>query len=141
MEYIREVNVMYKSTRRGAKICDASTAAKEISAALPNNCQEHFIALYLDGSHKVAARAVLTTGLANCCQIAPREVFQRAVLCGAIAVIVGHNHPSGEVIPSPEDRAVTKRLKDAGEILGIRILDHIIVSDSDRFSFAENNQL
>lgn len=73
--------------------------------------------------------------------MSPREVFQGAALVGACRIIVGHNHPSGELTPSQENRAITKRLYDAGQLLGISIIDHIIVSESGFYSFQEHGAL
>jgi DNA repair protein RadC len=77
--------------------------------------------------------AVSTLALAS-----PREVFQRAVLTGSISIIVAHNHPSGDTVPSSEDRAVTRRLQDAGKILAIPVLDHIIVTGKSFLSLKED---
>jgi DNA repair protein RadC len=68
----------------------------------------------------------------------PREVFAAAVREGAAAVVVAHNHPSGDPTPSREDRAITERLRRAGELLGIELLDHVVVGDERAYSFAED---
>lgn len=141
MELIREITVNYKSTRRKTKVCEPKTVAAELRAMLPDNSREHFCALYLDGAHHIVSRAVLSSGAANAAGIHPRELFQPAILSGACAIAVGHSHPSGDCTPSPEDKAVTKRLIEAGKLLGIPILDHVIVSDSDYYSFLEGGLL
>jgi len=96
------------------------------------------VALYLNASHHVAAYSIVSIGSANSAPVAPREVFQRAVLTGAISIVVAHNHPSDSTEPSPDDRAVTKRLRDAGQLLGIKVLDHLIVTDSAFLSLKED---
>lgn len=99
--------------------------------------QERFVVLTLNGAHEVIKRHVISTGLVNKTVVHPREVFRVAIQDNAVAVILGHNHPSGNTDPSPEDRDITKRLKDAGEIIGIPVLDHIIVGGMGYSSFAE----
>jgi len=88
--------------------------------------QEHFIILTLSGSHNVISVSIVSIGLANKAIVHPREVFYRAISDNAVAIIVGHNHPSGTVIPSKEDKDITKKIYKAGEIIGIPLLDHII---------------
>lgn len=137
-DYVREVTAKYIGPRRKAiKISSPEDAARFICSVLRDEAREHFIALYLDGAHNLASYSVVSTGSANSAPVHPREVFQGAVLCGACALIVGHNHPSGELNPSEEDRSVTKRLVEAGKLLGISVLDHLIVSEQGYFSFQE----
>jgi len=100
-----------------------------VRSVLTDNSREHCVALYLDGAHQVVSYSIISIGTANMSVVHPREVFQRAILAGAISIIIAHNHPSGVLTPSDEDHKVTQRLKDAGEILGIKLLDHLIVSD------------
>jgi DNA repair protein RadC len=102
--------------------------------------QEHFLVATLDGAHAVIRLRIVSIGLANRTLVHPREVFQVAIQDNATSVIVAHNHPSGQVAPSDDDREVTKRLKSAGEILGIPVLDHIVFGRSGFFSFAEAGQ-
>ena len=101
-----------------------------VRSVLTDNSREHCVALYLDGAHQVVSYSIISIGTANMSVVHPREVFQRAILAGAISIIIAHNHPSGVLTPSDEDHKVTKRLKDAGEILGIKLLDHLIVTDA-----------
>ena len=100
--------------------------------------QEHFLCISLNGAHEVMQVRVITIGLVNKSQVHPREVFADVIAERATAVIVAHNHPSGELSPSAEDVTVTKRLKEAAEILGINFLDHIIFSTKGYYSFTEN---
>ena len=99
--------------------------------------REHFVALFLDGAHRAASYSIVAIGTANSCQAHPREVLQRAILCGAISLIIAHNHPSGDLTPSNEDRKVTKHLREACDLIGIRFLDHLIINDSDHRSLDE----
>jgi DNA repair protein RadC len=136
--YIREVTVNYRGPRRERlTIREAKTAADFIRKILPDNSREHFAALYLDAAHQVIGFAVISTGIANATLVHPREVFQRAVLLGAVALIVAHNHPSGDEHPSDEDGRVTKALKAAGEVLGIKLLDHIVMTEATYWSFTD----
>ena len=103
--------------------------------------QEHFLSLSLNGAHEVEATRVVSVGLVNRALVHPREVFAGALVDRAAAVVVCHNHPSGNVEPSPEDREVTSRLHSAGCTLGIAMLDHIIFSQSGYYSFLEQGEL
>lgn len=103
--------------------------------------QEHFIAISLNGAHEVTAVRIVSVGLVNRTLVHPREVFSDALKDRAVAIIVAHNHPSGNTEPSGEDRAVTETLVEAGDILGVRVLDHIIFAPRGHYSFRENNEL
>jgi DNA repair protein RadC len=102
--------------------------------------QEHFICVSLNGSNEVIAERVISIGLVNKTQVHPREVFADAIAERASAIIVAHNHPSGGVNPSKEDVEITGQLKSSGEILGIKLLDHIIFNQKTYYSFLEHNQ-
>jgi DNA repair protein RadC len=100
--------------------------------------QEHFLCVSLNGAHEVNEIRVVSTGLVNKTVVHPREVFADPITDRACAVIIAHNHPSGNVEPSQEDIEITKRLKNAGDILGIPILDHLVFSGKTFFSFVEH---
>lgn len=108
---------------------------------LANRKQEHFICISLNGANEVIAIRVITIGLVNSSQIHPREVFAEPIVDRACSVIIAHNHPSGNLLPSNEDRYLTRRIKDSGETLGIPLLDHIIFSVNGFYSFAEQGDL
>lgn len=95
----------------------------------PGNDQERFVVACLDTKHHVQCVVVVTVGTLDASLIHPREVFKPAIIEGSSAIILSHNHPSGDTTPSREDRAVTKRLTEAGELLGITVLDHLIHGD------------
>jgi DNA repair protein RadC len=103
--------------------------------------QEHFIAIPLNGAHEVIAVKVVTIGLVNRSMVHPREVFRYAIQKNAAAVIIAHNHPSGNVEPSDEDRVVTDRMREAAKVVGIRLLDHVIVGKRGYYSFLENQRM
>jgi DNA repair protein RadC len=103
--------------------------------------QEHFLALSLNGAHEVMEVRVVSIGTVNRAVVHPREVFADALTDRAAALIVAHNHPSGNVEPSAEDREVTARLKSAGDMLGVRLLDHVIFGTRGYYSFLEQDTL
>ncbi len=90
--------------------------------------KEHFVAFYLDTQGKVIERQIVSIGTLDASLVHPREVFEPAVALHAASIIVAHNHPSGNLEPSPEDTEITKRLVHAGKILGIALVDHVIVT-------------
>jgi DNA repair protein RadC len=99
--------------------------------------QERFLCCTLNGAHDVIAVRVVTVGLVNRTIVHPREIFSEAVADRACAIVVAHNHPSGRLDPSPEDQEITERLKSAGELLGIPLLDHLIFSHEAFTSMVE----
>ncbi|HAF86491.1 MAG TPA: hypothetical protein DCG32_09075 [Sphaerochaeta sp.] len=101
--------------------------------------QEHFISVALNGAHEVLSVNVCSIGLVNRTLVHPREVFVEAVRQRATAILVAHNHPSGNLEPSVEDRDVTRRLRQAGDIIGIKVLDHLVFSEEGYFSMLEGN--
>jgi DNA repair protein RadC len=103
--------------------------------------QERFICCSLNGAHVLIAARVVSVGLVNRAVVHPREVFADPITDRACAIIVAHNHPSGRLEPSPEDREITRRLKEASDTLGIALLDHLIFSRDGYFSFVEQGLL
>lgn len=103
--------------------------------------KEYFLVLLLDGKNRIIRRVQISEGSLNQSIVHPREVFSPAVKESAAAVILVHNHPTGDPAPSSEDIAITRRLREAGEIMGIKVLDHIIVGDGAFMSFVEQGLL
>jgi len=99
--------------------------------------KEHFVALFLDACNRLIQQEVVSVGTLTATLVHPREVFSSAVSCAAAGIIVAHNHPSGDPEPSREDRETTRRLSEAGKILGIPLLDHVVVGECRYFSFRE----
>jgi len=99
--------------------------------------QEYFVCISLNGANEVIEKRIVTIGLVNSSQIHPREVFADVIADRAAAVIFAHNHPSGDPKPSETDAKTHRQLTEAGKILGLRILDHIIVTQKGYFSFQE----
>ncbi len=100
--------------------------------------QEYFLCISLNGANEVIGNRIVTVGLLNTNQVHPREVFVDAISDRAASIILAHNHPSGVLKPSPDDIATTRQLVDAGKILGISVLDHIIITKKGHLSFREN---
>ena len=103
--------------------------------------QERFISLSLNGAHEVIAVRIVTIGLLNRTIVHPREVFADLIQDRAAAFCVAHNHPSGQLLCSPEDEEITSRLQSAANILGIQFLDHLIFSETAWWSFRQNGKL
>ncbi len=114
-------------SRRRAVIRDAEDALPYL-AGIRNEKQEHFVCLSLNGANEVLATRVVTVGLLDSNQVHPREVYADPITDRAASILCAHNHPSGTLEASPEDIAITRRLANAGELLGIRVLDHLIVT-------------
>lgn len=113
----------------------------ETFSFLMKETKEVFLTLHLDGKNRIIAVDMVSVGSLNQSIVHPREVFKTACLSNAAAVILIHQHPTGDPSPSSEDISITRRLKEAGELMGIKILDHIIVGDGNYHSFVERGLL
>jgi len=104
-----------------------------------NDTVENFCCMFLDTKHKVIGLDVIGRGVVDGCLVSPRDVIQKALMVNASALIISHNHPSANTKPSNDDIAVTDRIRKACDIMGIRLLDHIIVGDTNYnyYSFKE----
>jgi len=103
--------------------------------------KERFIVLTLNGAHEVLSARVISMGLVNRTVVHPREVYAEAIADRACAIIAAHNHPSGRLEPSPEDKEITDRLREAGRTLGIPLLDHVIFCQEGYWSFVDHGLL
>lgn len=103
--------------------------------------REYFIVMCLDSKNQPTALNICHIGSLNSSLVHPREVFKPAVLSNAASIMVGHNHPSGNSQPSEADFNMTKRLVEAGEIMGIEVLDHIVMGDQEFTSFKEEGYM
>ncbi|WP_456393802.1 RadC family protein [Nitratifractor sp.] len=103
--------------------------------------QEYFLALTLDGASHLIETRIVFIGTLNQSLVHPREVFADAIADRAAGIIVAHNHPSGTLEPSRADEAITRRLKEVGELVGIELLDHVILTRDGYWSFAEEGRL
>lgn len=109
-------------------IIDNAVAAVQTVADIRDKKQEYVVCLSLDGAHRLIAKRTVSIGTLTASLVHPREVFADAITDRAAGIILVHNHPSGSLEPSQADRLVTRRLADAGDLLGIRLLDHLIVT-------------
>ncbi len=99
--------------------------------------REQFLICGLDAKHGLIGINVVSTGSLNLTIVHPREVFKPLILMNAGAWLCAHNHPSGDITPSPEDRVLTKRLREAADLFGIPLLDHLILAEEFYYSFAD----
>ena len=120
----------------------SSKMVHDLFRFLANEAKEHFLALHLDSKNKILCIDQISTGSLNASIVHPREVFKSCLLSSAAAILLVHNHPSGEPKPSKEDEQLTQRLKEGCDLLGLRLLDHVIIGDEgDYFSFADHGLL
>jgi DNA repair protein RadC len=106
-----------------------------------DEAQEVFLVLILDNKNRILAYKEVSRGSISETLVHPRETFIPAIMVGGSSIVIVHNHPSGEVTPSKEDVALTKRIKESGEILGIELLDHVIIGIDKYTSFKESGYL
>ncbi|NNL67660.1 MAG: DNA repair protein RadC [Myxococcales bacterium] len=125
----------------GAALRSPEDVFRHFAAGLRRLDHERFVVVLLDGRHRVLGEEVVSRGTLTASLVHPREVFRPALRASAAAVILVHNHPSGDPTPSAEDRSVTARLADAGEILGVRVLDHVVVAERGFVSLREEGAL
>jgi DNA repair protein RadC len=121
--------IVRKPTGMRHAIRSAEDAAEYVMDRLRYLKKEHFLTLHLDTKHCVIGEEVVSIGSLDSSIVHPREIFKLAVRRSASAILCVHNHPSGDPTPSPEDVMVTRRLCEAGRVLGIDVLDHIVVGD------------
>jgi DNA repair protein RadC len=101
--------------------------------------KEHFVVLYLNARNQLIHKETVSIGTLNANLVHPREVFKPAIDCLAASIIIAHNHPSGDAEPSDDDLAITKRLQEAGKLLGIEVIDHVVVADIFLSSLKKTN--
>ncbi|HTB23263.1 MAG TPA: DNA repair protein RadC [bacterium] len=123
--------------RREGALRGPGAACEALRALLGDSQQEQVAVLALDARRRVLAQEVVSQGTLTQSLAHPREIFRTAIKLGAAAVVVGHNHPSGDPAPSPDDHALTRRLRESAEILGIPLVDHIIVGRDGFHSYAD----
>ncbi len=130
--------------RRSSHLCAPIKSSSDVVPYVQNYAvskKEHFLLLTLNGSHEIIQIHVVSIGTLNRTLIHPREIYGTAMREDAAAIIVCHNHPSGNCEPSEEDIDVTHNLERVGEIMGIELLDHIIVCRESYYSFLDNKML
>ncbi|HDR1051930.1 DNA repair protein RadC [Pasteurella multocida] len=112
-----------------------------LQAALENKEREIFLVLFLDNQHRLIKQEEMFLGTINSTTIHPREIIKSALFCNAAALILAHNHPSGNPTPSLSDKMITTKIQAAAELVEIRILDHFVIGKGCYYSFAENRLL
>lgn len=125
--------------KKKVKITSPKDVVKYFTVQLAELKVEKFLAVFLNTKNEIITWDVISIGSLNASIVHPREVFNRAIKRSAASILVIHNHPSGDVKPSKEDKLVTERLKEVGELIGISLIDHIIIGKSDYYSFKEND--
>jgi DNA repair protein RadC len=133
--------ISHQRLREGDAIRSPEDVFRHFHTRLRDASQEHFCVLLLDGRHRVLGEEVVSLGTLTASLVHPREVFRPAIRASAAALILVHNHPSGDPEPSPEDRTVTERLARAGELLGVPVLDHVVVAERGFRSLREDGAL
>jgi DNA repair protein RadC len=116
-------------------------AATYLMTDMSSLTQEHFVVLFLNVKNEVLHKQTIFIGSLNSSIVHPREIFREAVKRSAASIICAHNHPSGNPTPSPEDIEVTKRLSEAGALMGIEVLDHVIIGDHQFISLKEKGYM
>jgi len=140
---VRELKISYGETIYnvdGRKVTSPDVVADVLRNFIGDAPEERFVVAYLDSRHRVTGVQEISRGTINSSLVHPREVFRGAILNNSAAIVVAHNHPSGDSQPSAEDRQVTTRLVAAGKLLGICVIDHVIVGD-DYYSFNANGEM
>jgi DNA repair protein RadC len=144
---IRELRVLYVTRAVSTPVHDGTTiatppvAAALLASVIGDEPIEVFGILCLTTRHTLICYHEVARGTLDRAIVEPREVLKAALLSNAASVVVGHNHPSGDPAPSAEDRELTRRLMEAGTLVGIDLLDHIIVGNGRHYSFREHGEL
>ncbi|WP_229509966.1 RadC family protein [Pasteurella canis] len=109
-----------------------------LQTVLENKEREIFLVLFLDNQHRLIKQEEMFLGTINTASVYPREIIKSALYCNAAALILAHNHPSGNAEPSMSDKRITQRIQSAAELVEIRVLDHFVIGKGNYYSFAEN---
>ncbi len=131
VQLVRE-GVLHGSER--PEMSGPSEIVSLLSRYLEHEDREHFVTLMLDVKNRLIGLHTVSIGTLNSALVCPREVFKAAILANAASLVLAHNHPSGDPTPSPEDHTVTERLRRAGALLDIDVLDHIVIGGGGRFT-------
>jgi DNA repair protein RadC len=137
---VGDVVVRVEMVREGQGVyANPNDAAAYFAETAPSDGREHFRALFLNTRHQaLGAPYVVSVGSLTASLVHPRELFRPAIVAGAVAVVLSHNHPSGDPEPSAEDLALTRRLAAAGTMLGIEVLDHVVTGSAGRYVSLKN---
>jgi DNA repair protein RadC len=133
--YVRELTKRRYRGKQLKAIRGPDDVVALVGPKLRKEQREHFLVLLLNARHEVLGKETVSIGSLNASIVHPREVFKPALVQSAASILLVHNHPSGDPEPSEEDLAITKRLVQAGELLGIGVLDHVIIARRGVVSF------
>lgn len=138
----------FELSRRALEVDDSNlpiiSTPKDVVVQLTElrqNKREHFVALYLNARNQLVHKETISMGTLNANLVHPREVFEPALRYSAASIMIAHNHPSGDPKPSEDDSEITKRLAEAGKMMGVEVLDHVIVTKNNYFSFKDEKLL
>jgi DNA repair protein RadC len=134
----REVREIEYSYDKRPKINGMNDVVEAVKPMIADPNKEFFIALYLNTKNGMLKQEVVSIGSLNANIIHPREIFKTACMISASSIIVAHNHPSGDPSPSREDIEITIKLSEAGKMMGIELLDHVIIGYGKNYGFKEN---
>lgn len=137
LEAIFQLTKRLQATEQSGQPVSSPSDVAQALAFIANEEQEHMVVLMLNTKNIIKKKLIVTKGTVNSSLIHPREVFKSAIRENASAIIIGHNHPSGDPTPSREDIEVTKRMKAAGETVGIELMDHVIIGTNGYRSLKE----
>ena len=135
---IREIEYSYD---KRPKISGMDDVIKAVKPMIADQNKEFFITLYLNTKNGIIKQEVISVGSLSANVVHPREVFRTACVVSASSIIVAHNHPSGDPAPSREDIEITKKLAEAGKMIGIELLDHVILGQDRNYGFQESGML
>jgi DNA repair protein RadC len=136
MIYLKDSNMQVESAKESANVLQSILAAQDQI----EQEKEHFYVMQLDVRNRIKMVELVFVGTLTSSIVHPRETFRRAILAGAAGIIIAHNHPSGNSEPSDEDTKITKQMFEVGQLLGITLLDHIVFTAKDYFSFRHNGK-
>jgi DNA repair protein RadC len=128
-----------ETKKEKVEVNSAKQAVEILRGMLLSEFKEHFLVHLLNARNEIIVSEIVSVGTLNASLVHPRETFRTAIVNHTNSIIIAHNHPSGEIEPSEDDRKVTERLVKAGEILGIEVLDHVIFTKEAFYSFKEKN--
>lgn len=139
--FVAELNISYKKNTsiKNTQITSSEGASQYIKELWPVEIEhrEACMALYLNRANNTIGYAIIGIGGLSGTVVDPKIIFQNALLCNASALILSHNHPSGNLNPSEADKSITKKISNAGKVLEINVLDHVIITKNSYFSFAD----
>jgi DNA repair protein RadC len=143
--HVRELEIRYRPTTvhvdNRKTLNTPRQLAEFLTKLLARECVEVFLIVCLSTKHRVICVHEVSRGSLDATVVHPREVFKAAALASAASIVLAHNHPSGDPAPSTDDIVLTTRMVNAGDIMGIPVLDHIVVGESSYYSFVEAGRL